>query len=137
MNITMSAFIASWLAAFCMTSAQSIPVNFTINTSKDTLRISPYIYGTNGQSDDNDLNITARRLGGNRLTGYNWENNLLPHPPRRIHSTVVFYQQNLFSNRISPIHLILPRQSDIRPQASHRVMFPCRSLTSWEDLSKH
>ncbi|MGD0338895.1 MAG: hypothetical protein ABSB78_08910 [Bacteroidota bacterium] len=113
MNITTSAFIASWLAAFCMTSAQSIPVNFTINTSKDTLRISPYIYGTNGRSDDNDLNITARRPVGDRLTGYNRENNLLPHLPRRIHSTAIFCRQSLFSNRISRIRLIQPRQSDI------------------------
>jgi len=36
--------------------------------------ISPYIYGTNQQLTG-DENITARRLGGNRLTGYNWENN--------------------------------------------------------------
>jgi mannan endo-1,4-beta-mannosidase len=39
------------------------------------LRISPFIYGTNGQSQDRVANITARRIGGNRLTGYNWENN--------------------------------------------------------------
>jgi mannan endo-1,4-beta-mannosidase len=75
MNLTASAFIGCRHAAFSLISAQSIPVNFIINTSKDTLRISPFIYGTNGHSEDRDLNITARRLGGNRLTGYNWENN--------------------------------------------------------------
>ena len=41
----------------------------------DTISISPYIYGSNAQSDDRDERITARRQGGNRLTGYNWENN--------------------------------------------------------------
>jgi mannan endo-1,4-beta-mannosidase len=56
-------------------AAQAIPVSFSIDTSRDTLAISPYIYGTNGQSPDRPANITARRLGGNRLTGYNWENN--------------------------------------------------------------
>ena len=52
-----------------------IPVSITINTGKDTARISPLIYGSNGQGGDHAANITARRYGGNRLTGYNWENN--------------------------------------------------------------
>jgi mannan endo-1,4-beta-mannosidase len=55
-------------------SAQ-IAQTFTINTNQERKSISPYIYGSNGQSMDSDENITARRLGGNRLTGYNWENN--------------------------------------------------------------
>jgi hypothetical protein len=55
--------------------AQPIPVSFLINTAQDTLTISPYVYGSNGQSPDRPANITARRIGGNRLTGYNWENN--------------------------------------------------------------
>ncbi len=54
---------------------QSLPVSFDVDPGRDTLRISPLIYGSNGQSNDWDANITARRLGGNRLTGYNWENN--------------------------------------------------------------
>jgi len=57
------------------TLTQPLPVNFVIDTSRDTLSISPFIYGTNSQSQDRDANITARRIGGNRLTGYNWENN--------------------------------------------------------------
>jgi mannan endo-1,4-beta-mannosidase len=52
-----------------------ITITYTIDPARDTSLISPYVYGTNGQSDDRDENVTARRLGGNRLTGYNWENN--------------------------------------------------------------
>lgn len=37
--------------------------------------ISPYIYGINGVPSAN-VTVTAHRLGGNRTTGYNWENNL-------------------------------------------------------------
>lgn len=40
--------------------------------------ISPYIYGSNvlkGISHKSTDHTTAVRLGGNRLTGYNWENN--------------------------------------------------------------
>lgn len=46
-----------------------------INTEADNKPISPYIYGTNNNDDETSLNMGARRLGGNRLTGYNWENN--------------------------------------------------------------
>jgi mannan endo-1,4-beta-mannosidase len=55
--------------------AQTFQVTVAVDPVGDTSRISPYIYGTNGQSNDRSLNITARRLGGNRMTGYNWENN--------------------------------------------------------------
>ncbi len=51
------------------------PIIVNIYPEIDTHAISPFIYGSNGQSDDRDENITARRIGGNRLTGYNWENN--------------------------------------------------------------
>lgn len=64
------------LVCGCMSaSIAQNDIQITINTSLERKPISPYIYGSNGQSDDHDENITARRLGGNRLTGYNWENN--------------------------------------------------------------
>jgi len=50
-------------------------VSVAIDPSLDTARISPYIYGTNAQSPDRDERITARRIGGNRWSGYDWENN--------------------------------------------------------------
>lgn len=49
-------------------------IDITIDTSKNKKPISPYIYGIN-QDIAPDVKITARRLGGNRVTGYNWENN--------------------------------------------------------------
>jgi len=36
--------------------------------------ISPYIYGVNEMAPP-EMNVTVRRLGGNRTTGYNWETN--------------------------------------------------------------
>ena len=65
-------------ALICWTSTlrgQSLPVSINVDPGKDTIRISPFIYGSNGQSSDWEANITVRRLGGNRMTGYNWENN--------------------------------------------------------------
>ncbi len=51
------------------------PVTFTIDSSK-TRPISPYIYGTNsGDFTKEAKGLTLARLGGNRLTAYNWENN--------------------------------------------------------------
>ncbi|HXC03156.1 MAG TPA: glycoside hydrolase family 44 protein [Bacteroidia bacterium] len=64
------------ICCLCLTQADAqISAAFTINTQLERHTISPYIYGSNGQSMDRPENITARRLGGNRLTGYNWEDN--------------------------------------------------------------
>jgi hypothetical protein len=46
-----------------------------VHTDRVTHLISPYIYGAN-QEMAFDPGFTAKRLGGNRLTGYNWENNM-------------------------------------------------------------
>ena len=45
-----------------------------INTSASRTPISPYIYGVN-DVDSTLRNLGAMRAGGNRFTGYNWENN--------------------------------------------------------------
>jgi hypothetical protein len=47
-------------------------VQFTINDGQNVREISPYIYGSNST---NIVNRTFERSGGNRMTGYNWENN--------------------------------------------------------------
>ncbi len=52
----------------------SYAATITINTNNNRSAISPYIYGTNQQMEG-DENLTCMRLGGNRMTGYNWENN--------------------------------------------------------------
>ena len=49
-------------------------VDITVDTVSNTSAISTYVYGTN-QNLSGGENFTVRRLGGNRLTGYNWENN--------------------------------------------------------------
>ena len=47
-------------------------VLFTINAGQSNREISPYIYGSNSTSI---VNRTFDRSGGNRMSGYNWENN--------------------------------------------------------------
>ena len=51
-------------------------LTFDVDTGKVIRPISPYVYGINSQKDDgNSSGATVRRMGGNRQTGYNWENN--------------------------------------------------------------
>jgi len=61
--------------AFILFSFQAnaqISVTYTINTNTGYIPISPYIFGScnGGYSGANFM-----RQGGNRITGYNWENN--------------------------------------------------------------
>lgn len=54
--------------------ALSQTVNFAVTVTDSPAAISPCIYGTN-QLMSGGENWGSMRLGGNRLTGYNWENN--------------------------------------------------------------
>src|SRR5512141_1208812 len=49
------------------------PVTVAIATDQDRAEISRYIYGSN--QDRAGSVWTVRRLGGDALTGYDWENN--------------------------------------------------------------
>jgi hypothetical protein len=49
-------------------------VTFQIVPLKVIRSISPYVYGVNSQKPD-ATRPTVRRMGGNRQTAYNWENN--------------------------------------------------------------
>lgn len=67
------AMIFTMLFPLTNAMANDNTVDITINTSLERSEISPFIYGVN--QDLQGQTVTARRLGGNRLTGYNWENN--------------------------------------------------------------
>lgn len=58
-------------------STNNVIVN--IDTGKENVKISPYIYGANFDcstgEDELKKVVTSSRMGGNRLTAYNWENN--------------------------------------------------------------
>ena len=49
-------------------------VHFVVDTARDVRPISPYVYGTNAH-DKAAASRPCNRLGGNRWTAYNWENN--------------------------------------------------------------
>jgi hypothetical protein len=57
-----------------LTGYTAIIVTYTVSTEQSRAAISPYIYGYNFDHVSAQ-NLTVRRMGGNRMTGYNWENN--------------------------------------------------------------
>lgn len=74
----MKRYIAFCLSVLYLFSAvyaadKASTVNITIDTKQERTPISPYIYGAN--QDVDGVVHPARRLGGNRMTGYNWETN--------------------------------------------------------------
>lgn len=88
--------IASLLPANVSMGASAGTVDVSIDTSAERAAISPYIYGTNS---DFGAAVTARRLGGNRLTGYNWENNASNAGQDYIHSSDEYLTRDLPTNQ--------------------------------------
>ncbi|MBR1862772.1 MAG: glycoside hydrolase family 44 protein [Ruminococcus sp.] len=74
---------AAAIAAVCLCCAglssaaasSGSQVAIDIDTKSGRKAISPYIYGINGDIMNNDVMAGSIRAGGNRYTGYNWENN--------------------------------------------------------------
>ncbi len=56
-------------------SPGQVDLTFTVNATKNLQLISPYIYGVNDQTKAALAHATISRVGGNRMTAYNWENN--------------------------------------------------------------
>jgi hypothetical protein len=70
----LTSFMQACIIVLCLmqTGAYAqVKVNLNVNTKAERKPISPLIYGTN----DKYLFAPAKRLGGNRITNYNWENN--------------------------------------------------------------
>lgn len=70
---------ASWTLLLLVVSCPiaSAQVHFTVNAQQNVNAISPFIYGVQSFQPSNGAysNLTFSRVGGNRLTAYNWENN--------------------------------------------------------------
>lgn len=56
--------------------AENEPIKITVTPSAEHKEISPYIYGVNSGVDLNAVSAKSFRLGGNRMSAYNWENNV-------------------------------------------------------------
>ena len=58
-----------------VSAADSYAVDVTVDLGGSRKAISPYIYGINDAGVLDNVTVTAVRQGGNRYSGYNWENN--------------------------------------------------------------
>ena len=56
--------------------AEQETVQITVSPSEEQKSISPYIYGVNSGADLSAVSAKSFRLGGNRLSAYNWETNV-------------------------------------------------------------
>lgn len=78
----LSAVIAAVLLAFSSGNsafaegAEKSDMKITVTPSEQIRKISPYIYGVNTGVDLNAVSAKSIRLGGNRMSAYNWENNV-------------------------------------------------------------
>lgn len=70
----MISFISALFIVIISANIFSQSIDFSISVEESLKTISPYIYGTN-QLLTEEEHWAAIRQGGNRLTGYNWENN--------------------------------------------------------------
>lgn len=57
-------------------SAEESAAKITVYPSEGHKAVSPYIYGVNSGVDLNNVSARSFRLGGNRMSAYNWENNM-------------------------------------------------------------
>lgn len=83
MNIKkIAAAVAAILIAFSAGTAvfadqeNTAASKITVTPSEQIRKISPYIYGVNNGADLNTVSAKSVRLGGNRMSAYNWENNM-------------------------------------------------------------
>ncbi len=92
-----------------------LTADIIIDVSSERVLISPYIYGAN--QDVEGVKHTARRIGGNRLTGYNWETNMSNAGSDWYHSSDYFL----------PWHMGIP-QSDYNKPGIVLTTFHDKSL---------
>lgn len=65
----------AWLLVVGFAAPATADVVFTIEAGRDVAPISRFVYGVNRPLEGDFAAATFRRLGGNRWTAYNWENN--------------------------------------------------------------
>jgi hypothetical protein len=98
-------------------------VQFTINSSQQVQAISPYIYGANSTAI---TNATLQRLGGNRWTAYNWENN-----DSNAGNDYFFQNDNYLSSSTTPGQAVLPTlQANATKGAATLLTIPMNGYVS-------
>ncbi len=63
------------LFSACLLAEKTKKIEITIDSSAPAKPISPYLFGVNDGANLNKVQAGSIRLGGNRMTAYNWETN--------------------------------------------------------------
>lgn len=92
-GIAALAVIASWQAVGFAESAS--PAKVTVTPSERLKSISPYIYGVNFEADLNTVAPKSIRMGGNRMSAYNWETNMSNAGSDWHHTSDMYVVRNL------------------------------------------
>ncbi len=73
--VTLCAVVTSSMPARNIHAADAYDMNVTVDLTGTRRAISPLIYGINDAGYLGDVTVNVVRQGGNRFSGYNWENN--------------------------------------------------------------
>ncbi|MER2562355.1 MAG: glycoside hydrolase family 44 protein [Myxococcaceae bacterium] len=90
-------------------SAGAADVTLTVRSDRNRHAISPLIYGTNQPANPTRNRYGLLRVGGNRLTAYNWENNA-----SNAGSDFNFQNDGYLSNSNTPGALITTKLTEAR-----------------------
>ena len=75
-KIIASAVAALLSVSITVSALEGDAMNIKVNPDNRIRSISPYIYGVNSSVDMSKVTARSFRLGGNRMSTYNWENNM-------------------------------------------------------------
>jgi hypothetical protein len=75
MKRTLCASVLVAVTCSVVSAQEPATVHFTIDATQDVKPISRFVYGVNRKLEGAFSDLTLTRVGGNRLTAYNWVNN--------------------------------------------------------------
>jgi hypothetical protein len=84
-------------------------VRFTVDATRNVKPISRYIYGINSELSGPLAHLTFRRMGGNRWSAYNWENNA-----SNAGSDYIFQNDNYLGGGNTPGGAVIPAIQNAR-----------------------
>jgi hypothetical protein len=104
------------LSSLFAASGHAQTVTMTVDAAQNVKPISRYIYGINYGNNaplEPALGITIRRMGGNRWTAYNWENNA-----SNAGSDFIFQNDDYLGGGSTPGGALIPAINDARANSA-------------------
>lgn len=102
------------------------PAKVTVTPSERLKSISPYIYGVNFEADLNTVAPKSIRMGGNRMSAYNWETNMSNAGSDWHHNSDMYVVRNLSDDlKTAPAGLA---QGVVGAAKSHNIPYTLLAL---------